>query len=131
MVDGVAANGHQRVGRQLGDFSPGSYIVLGIALASPHRSAPQDREQCDRDPVWTHLEYDGRFLTRRSAGADQTATELGRRAQCVLKACASTTISQPGLRGRLAADFEALLRERVNRTAHRKWPQKQATLAAR
>jgi len=35
-----------------------------------------------------------------------------------------------GLRGRLAPDFEALLRERLNRTARRKWRQKQAALAA-
>jgi CelD/BcsL family acetyltransferase involved in cellulose biosynthesis len=35
-----------------------------------------------------------------------------------------------GLRGRLSSDFEALLRERLNRTARRKWRQKQAALAA-
>jgi CelD/BcsL family acetyltransferase involved in cellulose biosynthesis len=35
-----------------------------------------------------------------------------------------------GLRGRLASDFEALLRERLDRTARRKWRQKQAALAA-
>jgi CelD/BcsL family acetyltransferase involved in cellulose biosynthesis len=35
-----------------------------------------------------------------------------------------------GLRGRLAGDFEALLRERLDRTARRKWRQKQAALAA-
>jgi CelD/BcsL family acetyltransferase involved in cellulose biosynthesis len=35
-----------------------------------------------------------------------------------------------GLRGRLATDFEALLRERLDRTARRKWRQKQAALAA-
>jgi CelD/BcsL family acetyltransferase involved in cellulose biosynthesis len=34
-----------------------------------------------------------------------------------------------GLRGRLATDFEALLRERLDRTARRKWRQKQAALA--
>jgi CelD/BcsL family acetyltransferase involved in cellulose biosynthesis len=35
-----------------------------------------------------------------------------------------------GLRGRLAGDFEALLREQLDRTARRKWRQKQAGLAA-
>jgi CelD/BcsL family acetyltransferase involved in cellulose biosynthesis len=35
-----------------------------------------------------------------------------------------------GLHCRLATDFEALLRERVNRTARRKWRQKQGALAA-